>query len=531
MERSRYGIPTDDSHQGEQRQAMVTCTPARLLRQLLARPGPVRLVGAHDALGARLAQQAGFDGVWASGLEISASQGMPDADILGMSELLAPTVAMVRAVSIPVVTDCGAGYGGVNNVIYTVQCHEAAGVAAMCFEDKIFPKRNSFLQGSQRLAPVPEFAGKIRAARSVRRDPDTVIIARTEAMIAGHGVSEALRRAEAYADAGADAILVHDNADVADRVLSFAARWSRETPIVVVPTTYYSASVDELYHAGVKMIIYANHGLRASIAAVSRTFATILREGSTAGVEGEIAPLTTVFQLQAAAEVRRNELLFGRQQPDVEAVVLATGADLPDRLLPDRLLPAPADWSPTLPETGGGFLPARQVRTLLRGGARRVSVVAGRSAGRFDDPCVEVISHAGGASAGELAALLCADPPSASVVVLAENVLVDASVVTDLIDCAGNPSEVVLLVDRREPARYLGLALLGKEAFDSLRKVSQQAWAEGRLDPAASLLAGVELLREEGVPVRLVAADSGCVASQSSLPLSERGVSPGRSDD
>jgi phosphoenolpyruvate phosphomutase len=319
MDRSRNGHPTEASYQGEQRHATTPDTAARRLRRLLAGPGAVRLVGVHDALGARLAEQAGFDAVWASGLEISASQAMPDADILGMTELLAPTAAMVRAVRAPVVADCGAGYGSVNNVVYTVQCHEAAGVAGMCFEDKIFPKRNSFVAGSQRLTPVPEFVGKIRAARGARRDPDTVIIARTEAMIAGHGLSEALHRARAYADAGADAILVHDNASVADRVLSFAAQWDRPTPIVAVPTTYYSTSVAELHQAGVKVVIYANHGMRASIAALSETFARILQEGTTAGIEDTIASLATVFELQGFGEFRRNELLYGPQQPEVPA--------------------------------------------------------------------------------------------------------------------------------------------------------------------------------------------------------------------
>jgi phosphoenolpyruvate phosphomutase len=322
MERSRHGHPTEASDDSDQHRTPVLDTAARRFRQMLARPGPVRLVGAHDALGARLAEQAGFDAVWASGLEISASQGVPDADILGMTELLGPTVAMVRAVRAPVVTDCGAGYGSVHNVIYTVQRHEAAGVAALCFEDKVFPKRNSFVAGNQRLAPLPEFVGKIRAARGARRDPDTVIIARTEAMIAGHDLSEALRRAEAYADAGADAILVHDNASTGDRVMSFAAKWDRQTPLVAVPTTYYSASVAELFDAGVKVVIYANHGLRASIAALSQAFATILRDGTTAGIEDSIAPLASVFELQGFGEFRRNELLYAPRQPDVEVSLL-----------------------------------------------------------------------------------------------------------------------------------------------------------------------------------------------------------------
>ncbi|MBV9821494.1 MAG: isocitrate lyase/phosphoenolpyruvate mutase family protein [Actinobacteria bacterium] len=536
MEPSRPGDPDDARRLGGQQTAATPDTPARRLRQRLLRPGPVRLVGAHDALGARLAEQAGFDGVWASGLEISASHGVPDADILGMTELLDPVVAMVRAVGIPVVTDCGAGYGSVHNVIYTVERHEAAGVAALCFEDKVFPKRNSFVQGSQRLTSVDEFVSKVRAARSARRNPDTMIIARTEAMIAGHGLSEALRRAEAYADAGADAILVHDNATSADRVLAFAARWDRPTPIVAVPTTYYTVNAQELHHAGIAIVVYANHGLRASIAAVSRTFAQILRDGTTAGVEDGIAPLATVFDLQGFAEFRRHESRFVLQ-PGVEAVVLAGAA----------------------PGAGGRPLLSRQVQALRRGGARRVSVVSGEPAALPPDVDVDVdvdvelIRPGDGAPPGDLAALLCAEPSSAAVLAVCGDAAVEAPAVAGLIDCLDAAGEVVLLAGwcpadaARGPAAHLrlgdgsrgpsgarlrevgraplaglrlsGLALLSRQALDSLRRLSRQAWADGRLAPSASLLEGIALLQAAGVSVWALEASDEPAAARCSVPV------------
>lgn len=271
---------------------------ARTLRRLLARPDVVRLIGAHDALGAKMAERAGFQGVWASGFEIAASYAVPDASIVTLTEHLAAARAMSQAACLPVVADCDTGYGEALQFSYAVRQFEAAGVAGVCIEDKLFPKINSFAQGSQELLPVGDFVAKLRAGQEARRDPDFVIIARVEALIAGCGLGETLARARAYADAGADAVLVHSKAADVSEIAAVACAWDRPVPLVAVPTTYYRVSAQELGSLGIKVVIYANHGLRAALKAMEETYAEILRSGSTATVESRLWPMKTIFGLQ-----------------------------------------------------------------------------------------------------------------------------------------------------------------------------------------------------------------------------------------
>src|SRR5262245_51548598 len=265
-------------------------------RQMLGSPSPIVLAGAHDALTARLVAEARFDGVWASGFEISASHAVPDASILTMTETLDATRQMADAVRIPVVADCDTGFGNAVNAIRTTQAFERAGAAGLCIEDNIFPKRCSFYPGVKRqLADVDEQTLKIRGVLSARSSNEFVVIARTEALIAGWGLEEALTRGRAYADAGADAVLIHSNQTTADDVARFAERWDRLTPLVCVPTTYDSASVDELAAIGFKIVIFANQGLRASIRAVQETLATLRESGRASSIDSRIVPLGEVY--------------------------------------------------------------------------------------------------------------------------------------------------------------------------------------------------------------------------------------------
>ncbi|MFC1975003.1 isocitrate lyase/phosphoenolpyruvate mutase family protein [Chloroflexota bacterium] len=225
------------------------------------RPGIIRLAGAHNALGAKLAERAGFDGIWSSGLEISTSYAVPDANILTMSEYLAAAQSMADAVEIPVVADCDTGYGNSNNVIHMVRKFEAASVAAVCIEDKLFPKVNSFIPGRQELASIAEFTGKLMAAKNTQNNPAFMVVARVEALIAGQGQEEALKRAHAYAEAGADAVLIHSKSKSPQPIVDFIYAWDFSVPLVVVPTIYYTITAQELEELGVKMVIYANYGL------------------------------------------------------------------------------------------------------------------------------------------------------------------------------------------------------------------------------------------------------------------------------
>jgi phosphoenolpyruvate phosphomutase len=274
-------------------------TKAAALRGMIGagRP-PVLVAGAHDGLGAVLAERAGYHAVWASSFAISAAHALPDAGLLGMTDFLHAARIMNAACALPVIADCDTGFGNALNVTHTVHHYEAAGVAALSFEDKVFPKVNSFSEHRQFLVPAAEFQGKIAAAVAARRDPDTMVIARTEALIAGHGLDEALRRAHAYADAGADAVLIHSKAKSASEIEAFLAAWDSRLPVVVVPTTYYEWSTQDASRAGASIIIHANQGLRASVTAMTATFAVMLEEGGSASLEGGIASVKEIFELQ-----------------------------------------------------------------------------------------------------------------------------------------------------------------------------------------------------------------------------------------
>ncbi len=297
------------------------------LRAALEGGTPVVAIGGHDGLSAKLAEEAGFDAVWASGLEISTSAAVPDANILTMTDFLAAAREMNSATSLPVIADCDTGFGNSNNVIHMVRRYEASGIAAVCIEDKLFPKVNSFVPGRQKLAPAWEFAGKIMAAKSSQELPDLVVIARLESLIAGYSVEDALRRASAYHRAGADMVLIHSKSKTPEPVLEFLKRWQRQSPVAVVPTTYPQLTVDDWKAVGVSLVVFANHGLRAAIQAVEQTYAKIRAAGSTLPVEQEIAPMSRVFDLQGMPAMKLDEerFLHDSAGSDVRAIILAGG--------------------------------------------------------------------------------------------------------------------------------------------------------------------------------------------------------------
>jgi phosphoenolpyruvate phosphomutase len=215
---------------------------------------------------------------------------------------------MSDASGIPIMLDADTGYGNFNNVRRLVRKLEQRHVAAMCIEDKCFPKTNSFIKGEQQeLADVNEFAGKIRAAKDTQQDPDFSVVARVEALIAGWGMEEALARAEAYRAAGADALLIHSKQSTPDQVLEFMKHWGKKCPVVIVPTMYFSTPADVFEKAGVSLVIWANHLLRSSITAMRETAGVIHRERSIAPVEPKIASVKDIFALQDAGELEKAE--------------------------------------------------------------------------------------------------------------------------------------------------------------------------------------------------------------------------------
>src|SRR5215831_12187889 len=265
-------------------------------------PGrPAIAMAAHNPLTAKIAAEAGFDAIWGSGFELSASYAVPDANILSVDTHLELMRAIGEVQDRPVIADLDTGYGNAVNVAYLVPRYAAAGVAAVVIEDKTFPKDSSLRPGGRQvLVPIEEFQGKIEAARVL---DGPLVVARTEA----------LRRGAAYAEAGADAVLIHSKEKTSDEVLEFCRTWPGQVPLVLVPTAYPQLSFAEIATLGkVGLIICANHAVRAAVAAMRATFSRILSEGGLAGVEGSIATVAEIFALQGDERMRELEARFLR---------------------------------------------------------------------------------------------------------------------------------------------------------------------------------------------------------------------------
>jgi len=282
---------------------------ARRLRDLLHERSLTFLMEAHDGLSARIVERSGFGGAWASGFSISTSLGLRDSNEASVSQVLDTIEYMADATSMPIVVDGDTGFGNFNNARRLVRKLCQLGVAGVCIEDKLFPKTNSFFGSNHPLADIGEFCGRIQACKDSQLHDGFVVVARTEAFIAGRGLIEAIKRAEAYRDAGADAIFVHSRSTSPDEILSFGEAWSGELPLVVSPTTYHGVEARQLEEAGVSLVIWGNHNLRAAASAMRRTCEEILRSSSVAGVEPDLATLDDIFDLLdydelAAAEAR-----------------------------------------------------------------------------------------------------------------------------------------------------------------------------------------------------------------------------------
>ena len=357
------------------------------LRDMLNKQRLIRIVGAHNGLTARLVQEAGFDGVWASGLEISTSHAVPDANILTMSDFLDAASSMVSAVSIPVIADCDTGFGNSNNVMHMVRKYEAAGVSAVCIEDKKFPKVNSFISGRQELAPIAEFVGKLMAAKNAQITEEFMVLARTEALIAGCGQHEALRRAEAYLGAGADGIFIHSKLKTPQEIIDFCKVWKRRCPIIVCPTTY-SFSESQMQELGISIVIYANHGIRAAIKHIKEVFNYIREEGAS-GLQDKIATMDEVFRLQGMHLMKNNEKKYLKTDAgSLKAIIPAAGAKMDGTLkllLEDRPV--------AMLDINGKSLLQRNVEALNLTGIRDIYVIVGYKADKIVCEGINIIEN------------------------------------------------------------------------------------------------------------------------------------------
>lgn len=426
------------------------------LRRLVESPEMAVLMEAHNGLSARVVEEAGFQGIWASGLAVSAALGVRDSNEASWTQVLEVAEFMADATRIPILLDGDTGFGDFNNVRRVVGKLEQRGVAGICLEDKTFPKRNSFAVGrAQALAPIDEFAGKIQAATDARTDPDFMVVARIEAFIAGCGLSEALRRAEAYRRAGADALLIHSRERTPDQVFSFLEAWEGRTPVVLVPTRYYTTPTAAFRERGASVVIWANHLVRASLRAMQLAAARIRRDGDVMGVEEELASISELFRIQGDEELRAAEQRYGGR--GTRAVVLAATRG-------EALGELTTEIPKTMLRVGGRPILHRTVERLREAGVHDVTVVAGYRKEAVEADGVTVVDNPDHDSTGEVASLALALDRSgaplpggeAPTLVLFGDVLFRPYLLELLLR---EPTEAAIVVDGRPPGeRWSGVS-------------------------------------------------------------------------
>lgn len=374
--------------------------PTTKLKNMLRSGDLEFLMEAHNGLSAKIVKEAGFDGIWASGLSISASLGVRDNNEASWTQVLEVCEFMADASGLPILLDGDTGYGNFNNMRRLVRKLEQRGVAGVCIEDKLFPKTNSFI-GSEKqpLADVEEFAGKIRAGKDAQQDEDFCIVARVEAFIAGWGLEEALRRAEAYREAGADAILMHSKKNTPDQILSFMEAWGDRLPVVIVPTKYYSTPTEVFENAGVSTVIWANHNVRAAAASMQWVTKKIHEEKSLVGVEEHIVPVKEIFRLQDSEELQQAEAEYLPQRSQfTRAVVLAASQG--------RELESLTKGIPkVMVQVKGQPLLHRLVTKFRQTGVKDVVVVRGYAKDKVSAPDVNFVDNEDYENTGELVSL------------------------------------------------------------------------------------------------------------------------------
>ena len=375
-------------------------TKTQQFRDLLQSDRLEFIMEAHNGLSARIVEETGFKGIWASGLSISAALGVRDNNEASWTQVLEVCEFMSDATDIPILLDGDTGYGNFNNMRRLVAKLEQRGVAAVCIEDKLFPKTNSFINSErQPLADADEFAGKIKAAKDGQSDPHFSVVARLEAFIAGWGLDEMLRRAEIYHAAGADALLIHSKKSTPDQILAFAKEWAGRSPIVIVPTMYYSTPTEVFEQAGINLVIWANHNVRSAIRAMQETSRRIFTERSLTNVEDEVVSVKEVFRLQQADELAAAEERYLPVRDDsVNAIVLAATRG-------DELRELTAEKPKTMIEVHGRPILHRLVEQFRKERVRNVTVVRGYGKEHVHAPDVKFVDHDHFESTGELGTL------------------------------------------------------------------------------------------------------------------------------
>lgn len=280
------------------------------LRRLIDAKGMVRVLEAHSALSGLIIEhleiskenkRLAFDAMWASSLTDSTVKGKPDIEAVDLTTRLQDLNNILECTTKPIIFDGDTG-GKVEHFVFTVKTLERHGVSAVIIEDKTGLKKNSLFgtEVEQTQDTIEDFCMKIKYGKNAQITNDFMIIARIESLICGKNVDDALERAHAYVDAGADGIMIHSKEKTGDEIKSFCLKFRTKdqlTPIILVPTTYHHITEDEFKIWGANVVIYANHMLRASYPAMQKVATTILEHQRASEADKLCMPIKEILEL------------------------------------------------------------------------------------------------------------------------------------------------------------------------------------------------------------------------------------------
>ena len=411
----------------------------KAFRELLTSKSTEFILEAHNGISAKIVEETGFKGIWASGLSISGSLGVRDNNEASWTQVLDVVEYMSDATNIPILLDGDTGYGNYNNARRLVKKLEQRDIAAVCIEDKIFPKTNSFIGGEkQPLADIEEFSGKIKAMKDSQTDSNFSVVARLESFITGWGLESALERAINYSNAGADAILVHSKIDNYSEIQSFVDAWKEDCPLIIVPTKYYTTPASEFKKSSISMVIWANHMLRTSITAMQSSAKTIYEEESLINIENKVASVKEIFRLQNADEIKQADAKYLPFNEEISAIILAASHG-------PEFLDLTKDKPKTMVEINGKPILDYIKSTLLSSGIKKISVVGGYKYESINLDNINLIGNDRWKDTGNVFSLKLAKENLEGTTIISNGDLVfEKSILNQLIE---TPGDIVLLVD------------------------------------------------------------------------------------
>ncbi|TNF32147.1 MAG: phosphoenolpyruvate mutase [Deltaproteobacteria bacterium] len=460
---------------------------------------------AHNGLSAKIVEEAGFRGIWGSGLSISAAMGVRDNNEASWTQVLEVLEFMSDNTSVPILLDGDTGYGNFNNMRRLVSKLEQRGVAAVCIEDKIFPKTNSFIKGeSQPLAEIEEFCGKIKAGKDAQSDSDFSIVARTEAFIAGWGLEEALKRANAYYEAGADAILVHSKIAKPDDIINFMGEWGDRCPIVIVPTMYYDTPTTVWRELGISLVIWANHILRSGIRAMQDTAAHLMEHESLLHIEKKLPTVKEIFRLQGMEEYQQWEKAYlPKKRQGGRGILLAASKGNGFGRLTD-------DKPKAMIEVEGQPIILGSVNALRKSDIRDITIVTGYKPEAFNLGTVKYVQNEGWEQTGEVGSLLAARDKIAGegeLVVGYGDVVARSFVLKNLVE---STAPLTVVVDYQAPHHKtrtsIDWARVTPERVEGIKKIDYKlVKVDPQIEPAAAQGEWIGLLACTGEGSKILA--------------------------